>query len=351
MSSGTRIEADTLPADHPLASGVKGRLADRSLAQAALPRRAFGAHKWGVGGLLIIAGSPGFSGAAALCAMAAGRAGAGIVNVAIPHGAASAVTAAAPEAAIVLLPAGDVSGTARRAADLIKHKMEKSRALVVGPGLGDDEAAEALLAALFGSAGSQPVIGFGSRRDGRGDGSAPSGLLFTIDLPMVIDADGLNWLAKQPQWWRLVPERRAVLTPHPAEMARLLGQSVDEVLEDPAQAVRAAAKRWKQTVVLKYGYTAASNGDDVIFAASAPLSLATAGSGDVFAGMIGAFLAQGVEPLEAAGLGIYVGSQAAARVSRSVGTLGTVASDLPLAIAQELAALEGTTGEQGDHNA
>ena len=338
---------ETLPADHPLANGARGRLADSILAQAVLPRRAFGAHKWGVGGLLIIAGSPGFSGAAALCAMAAGRAGAGIINVAIPHGAAGAVTTAVPEAAIVLLPAGDVSGTARRAADLIKAKMTRSKAIVVGPGLGDDEAAEALLAALFGSPAAQQVIGFGSRRDGTGEGgAAPSGLLSMNDLPLVIDADGLNWLAKQPEWWGLVPERRAVLTPHPAEMARLLGQDIDQVLADPVQTVRAAAKQWKQTVVLKYGYTAASDGDDVIFAPSAPRSLATAGSGDVFAGMIGAFLAQGVSPLDAAALAIYIGGQAAGRVGREVGTLGTIASDLPLAIAQELASLEVIVGDQ-----
>lgn len=347
MTIPTQTDTEPLPADHPIMTGAKGRIASRELAQSVLPRRSFGAHKWGVGGLVIIAGSPGFSGAAALCAMAAGRAGAGIINVALPHGAAGAVTSSVPEAAIILLPAGDVSGTARLAAGLMKVKLEKSKALVVGPGLGDDEAAESLLAALFGSAAAQPVIGFGSRREQNGDTVVrSSGLLSETELPMVIDADGLNWLAKQPEWWRLLPERRAVLTPHAGEMARLLGRDVDEIVADPVQTVQAAAKRWKQTVVLKYGYTVASDGDEAIIASSAPRSLATAGTGDVLAGVIGAFLAQGVAPLDAAGLAIYVGGQAAARLGRTVGTLGMIASDLPLAIAKELAVLEAMDGDE-----
>jgi NAD(P)H-hydrate repair Nnr-like enzyme with NAD(P)H-hydrate dehydratase domain len=124
-------------------------------------------------------------------------------------------------------------------------------------------------------------------------------------------------------------------------MSRLLDVPAEEITADPLGTVRTAASRWRQTVVLKYGYTAASDSERSVVAADAPLSLATAGSGDVLAGTIGACLAQGVPPLDAATLAIHVGGRAARRIERRTGTLGLVASDLPLAIAEELAVLEG----------
>jgi ADP-dependent NAD(P)H-hydrate dehydratase / NAD(P)H-hydrate epimerase len=259
------------------------------------------------------------------------------------------VTATVPEAATILLPSGDSPGAGRRAAELIGEKLAKSAAVVVGPGLGEDEAADALLAALFGGGQARPAIGFGptaSSSNGGSAGEAAAGsLLAGSEKPLLIDADGLNWLAKQPGWPKLLPPGRAVLTPHVGEMARLLGATADEVTADPLATVRAAAGEWGQVVVLKYGYTAASDGHQTVVAPEAPRSLATAGSGDVFAGVIGAFLAQGVEPLAAAGLAIYVGTRAARRVERRTGTLGLVASDLPPAIAEELARLEGTASD------
>jgi NAD(P)H-hydrate epimerase len=172
-------------------------------------------------------------------------------------------------------------------------------------------------------------------------------LIGRIEKPVLIDADALNWLAKQPAWWERLPAGRAVLTPHVGEMSRLLDRPAEEIVADPLATARDAARRWRQTVVFKYGFTAASDGERSVVAADAPLSLATAGSGDVFAGAIGAFLAQGVEPLEAAALAIFVGARAARRVERRTGTLGLVASDLPPAIAEELALLEGAEASGG----
>ena len=313
------------------------------MAIAALPRRAAGAHKWGVGGVVIVAGAPGFVGAAALCAMAAGRAGAGIVSVAVPHGLGETITTLVPEAVIILLPTGDSPAIARRACDAIEPWLAKSTALVVGPGLGQDETANALLGSLFGTGASRPALGFaGSAR--AGSESTPIGLLEQTDKPVVIDADGLNWLAKQPRWWERLPAGRAVLTPHVGEMARLLDTGADQVLADPLSIVREAAARWNQTILLKGGFTAVSDGARTLVAADAPPSLATAGSGDVFAGTIGAFLAQGVAPVDAAALAIHVGALAARRVETRTGVLGLIASDLPLAIAEELARLERAAG-------
>ncbi len=322
--------------------GAGDAFIDEAMAREALPRRSFGDHKWGVGGLLIVAGAPGFAGAAALCAQAAGRAGAGIMNVALPRGIAGVVTTAVPEAAMVPLPESDAPGAGRRATELIAKKLEKSAALVIGPGLGEDDAAAVLLRALFGFGGSGRTTGVGFHAGApASEKPAEPGPVIASGKPFLVDADGLNWLAKQERWWEAIPPCRAVLTPHIGEMARLLGTNADEVVSDPVGVVRAAANDWQQVVVLKYGYTAASDGERTVVAADAPLSLASAGTGDVFAGTIGAFLAQGVAPLEAAALAIYVGGRAARRVERTTGTLGLVASDLPLAIAQELAILEG----------
>lgn len=157
---------------------------------------------------------------------------------------------------------------------------------------------------------------------------------------MVIDADGLNWLAEQSDWPALLAPGTSVLTPHPGEMARLLKKEVSEVVADPAAAAREAARRSGQVVVLKYDHTAVSNGDETLLAPAAPLSLASAGTGDVLGGMIASFLSQGVMPFEAAALAVYLGCRAALRVETEVGTLGLVASDLPRAVAQEIARLE-----------
>ena len=137
-----------------------------------------------------------------------------------------------------------------------------------------------------------------------------------------------------------MPKGRLILTPHPGEMARLLGEDeTDAIVADPIGTVEKAAKKFGQTVILKYGYTAASDGDRTVVAEDAPVSLATAGSGDVFAGMIGAFAAQGLEPFDAAALALHVGPRAARRGEQHYGAFGLIASDLPDAIALELATL------------
>jgi NAD(P)H-hydrate epimerase len=123
-------------------------------------------------------------------------------------------------------------------------------------------------------------------------------------------------------------------------MSRLTGKEVDEILSDSVKAARDAAETWGQTVVLKGSTTVIATAEGVVTTIEMPLSLATAGSGDVLCGSIGAFLAQGLSGPDAAALAAFAGSRAAYRLAERVGTLGLVASDLPLAIAEELAILE-----------
>ena len=310
-----------------------------SWAASVLPRREAGAHKWSVGGVVVVAGSPPFAGAAALCCAGAGRSGAGIVSVALPRSIAPVVVGIVPEVTVVILPEGESNSVASRAAEAIGERLGRSAALVVGPGLGDDAASAALLGTLFGFTKVRGAIGFGTSAPGP-DNARLEGTLAKAGKSVVVDADALNWLADQDNWWERVPGQLLVLTPHPGEMARLLKVSADEIVANPALAASEAAARWGQTVVLKGGRTIVASADGAIVAADASPSLATAGSGDVLSGSIGAFLAQGLRGPDAAALAVYAGCRAAERVSEQYGTLGVVASDLPMAIARELRALE-----------
>lgn len=317
-------------------------------AKALLPVRDFGAHKWGVGGLIVVAGSPAYPGAAILTTRAAGRAGAGIVLLASGRGVIGATASAVPEVAHIPLPETDAPGAARRAMEGIEEHLGKAKAVLIGPGLGRDDAAGELLSVLFALGTTRDAerrrhnIGFASPRPASEPETATpstSALFQRDDLTVVVDADALNWLADQGNWWTSLPEGRLVLTPHVGEFAKLTGKTTDEVIADPLGELEAAAKTWKQTVVLKYGYTAASDGTTTVVAEDAPLSLATAGSGDVLAGTIAALVAQGLSGLDAATVALHVGPAAARAVEERVGTLGLIATDLPDAIAARMADL------------
>lgn len=308
-------------------------------AESVLPRRLPGAHKWGVGGVVVVAGSPLYAGAAALCCAAAGRSGAGIVSAALPRSIAATVVGLVPEVTLIVLPEGDSVSVALRAAEAIGERLHRSKAMIVGPGLGTDEAATMLLSAIFGFTRTRAGIGFGSPRSDA-DVTAGGGLLPKADVPVVVDADALNWLAEQGSWWERVPRNRLVLTPHPGEMARLIESDPQSVLTDPIVVAQEAAERWDQTVVLKGGQTVIASPGGTLRSVEATPALATAGSGDVLSGSIGALLAQGLAPEDAAALAVYVGCRAAEQAAAELGTLGVVAGDLPLAIARVLRDLE-----------
>jgi ADP-dependent NAD(P)H-hydrate dehydratase / NAD(P)H-hydrate epimerase len=318
---------------------------DEALAVSLYPERAQNAHKWSAGGVIVVGGSPGYVGAPALAARAAARSGAGVVSVACPRSAIGAIAAIVPEAVFLPMPEGDLGVGGRKAVERIVERLEKSRALVVGSGLGDDDYADAVMAALAAvSAPTTTVRSFGFAAS-RASGSVPASKDSATAVignahPTVLDADALNWLAKRDDWWTSFTPFSCVLTPHPGEMARLLDIEVSAVLADPAGVAADAAKRWQQTVVLKGVPTVVSDGERTLVAPSSPRALATAGSGDVFAGSIGAFLAQGLAPVDAAALAIWIGTQAVERIVGRLGTLGVVAGDLPIAIAEELAVLE-----------
>lgn len=320
-----------------------------ALLRSLLPVRETGAHKGGVGGVMTIAGAPYYPGAALITSRSAGRNGAGIVYLAAPRAVIAMIASAIPEVALVPLPETESTSGARRAIERLDEKQDRVDAYVIGPGLGDDESTGHLLATLFGfdSDVSRSMSGFGFGAPLSSTDNTQS-LFQKTTAPIVLDADGLNWLAKQPDWWERVPAGRLVLTPHPMEAHRLSGLSIDEIVADPASTAQVLARRWRQTVVIKSGFTAVSNGDDVVVSDLAPTSLATAGSGDCFAGAIGAYLSQGCTPLNAVTLAIGVGCRAATELEKTFGTAGVISSDLPDMMAKTVHSLVSMTDAMGE---
>ena len=124
-----------------------------------------------------------------------------------------------PEVTVIILPEGDSVSVAARSVVAIEKRVQQSKSLVIGPGLGDDEATSTLLGMLFGFRRMRGEIGFGSA--GAKSENDSEGVIPRAGKPVVVDADALNWLAGQQAWWERVPAGQLVLTPHAGEMARL----------------------------------------------------------------------------------------------------------------------------------
>ncbi len=311
--------------------GIPPALAEESTLEVAtagmvaglLPARPPDAHKGTFGKAMVVAGSINYTGAAYLAAAAATRVGTGLVTLAIARSLYPALAAKISEATFLLLPQ-DMGVLIPEATKLLRERMGDYDVLLLGPGLGREEETVEFVQQLVGGepAGKKRHIGFvPTTKAARGED--------TSNLPpLVIDADGLNALADAPEWWQSLPPG-TILTPHPGEMARLVGCSAREVQADRVGCAREMAGRWEQVVVLKGAYTliAAPDGQLVINP-FANAGLATAGSGDVLAGVIAGFRAQGLEPAAAAIAGVYIHGLAGELARGQVGEAGMVAGDL-----------------------
>ena len=302
------------PTGRPWPDGAK-RL-DEDLAAGLLPERPARGHKGSFGKLLVIAGSLDYAGAALLVCRAAGRAGVGLVTLAVPESLQPLFAAKVIEATTMGLPEDDVEEVDPEPAlaRILDHEHD---ALVVGPGLRPGLATAELVRELITLPGEHPP-------------------------PIVLDAEALRSLATMDGWWA-GDRRPGVLTPHAGEFARLrAGSGVDpatdgDLVDDDAARVKAArdaAVAWQQVVVLKGArtVTAAPDGEVVVATFENP-ALATGGTGDILAGVIGALLAQGLEPFDAARLGVYLHGAAGDIARERYGDAGLLASDLPEAIA------------------
>jgi NAD(P)H-hydrate repair Nnr-like enzyme with NAD(P)H-hydrate dehydratase domain len=291
-----------------------------------LPPRPRHAHKGTFGEALIVAGSPNYTGAAYLASAAATRVGAGLVTLCLAQSLHPILASKLTEVTFLLLP-HDLGALVPEATKLLEEKLSDYDALLVGPGLGSEDSTVEFVRLLLGAEGEGARRGIGFLV-GRGEEEPAREEKVKKLPPLVIDADGLNALARTPRWWESLPVQ-GILTPHPGEMSRLMDCSIDEVEADRIGATQRAAQQWKQVVILKGAHSiiAAPDGRVAISPFANP-GLATAGTGDVLAGSIVGFLAQGLSLYEAAIAGVYLHGAAGEMATAALGNAGTVAGDL-----------------------
>ncbi|HSI04289.1 MAG: NAD(P)H-hydrate dehydratase [Myxococcota bacterium] len=282
--------------------GIVGRVIDRGDGPSLLRRRDGSAHKGTFGRVVAVAGAPHTPGAALLALAGALRAGAGNVTWAADAESVHHAHGLAPEVMLRLR-----AGAATDA--WVASILERANSLVIGPGLGEGPEATDLVAAL----------------------------LAASTVPVCLDADGLNIVAKSPALWERI-QAPLVLTPHPKEMARMVGVTVDDVQRDRvAMALQLSVAR-QCTVVLKGAGTviADSDGAVTILSAGNP-GMAVGGSGDVLAGVVGALLANGLAPAEAAQAGALLHACAGDVAAERHGQAGLRPSDIVEAMGEVLA--------------
>lgn len=287
----------------PPAGGPPARIDPRWVA-ARLPQRSPRAHKGTFGRLLVVAGSLEYGGAALLTGLGAARAGAGVVTIATAESVALRLIGQVPELTMMLLSEEAPGLIAPAGWRRLAGEAAGYQAVVIGPGLGRHPATLRRVRSLVAE----------------------------LRIPAVIDADGLNALAQADRWWRGLTAP-LVLTPHPAEFARLVRSGGDGPPSDDeavrAEAAREAAARWGQVVVLKGANTVvAAPGGQVLVSDVATAALATAGSGDVLAGALGALLAAGMEPFDAAACAVAVHGVAGQFAEERVGPSGVLAREI-----------------------
>jgi len=268
-----------------------------------LPARPVTAHKGTFGRLLVVAGSLEYAGAALLTGLGAARAGAGLVSLAVPESLGMRLLGTVPELTTILLPEEAPGLLAPAGWRRLASEAPAYDALAIGPGLGRQPATQRRIRSFLGE----------------------------LTRPAVVDADALNALAEVDRWWRSL-SAPMVLTPHPGEFARLASAQGDAPGSDDAaraDAARDAAIRWGRVVVLKGARSVIASPDGIVLRSDvATPALATAGSGDVLTGVIGAYLAAGLEPLDAAGCGVAVHGAAGVLAEDRVGSAGVIARDI-----------------------
>ena len=265
------------------AAELRTNLTTSADAEVMLPARGANMHKGDAGRLLVIAGSVGMSGAAAMAALAATRAGAGLVTIACPESLNDILEVKCTEVMTRPMPETAARSLALEGEDAIVEFAAGMDAVALGPGLSRHEATAEL-----------------ARR-----------LAARIELPMLIDADGLNAFAGRAEELRERPAP-TVLTPHPGEFARLSGREVGAIEADRPRSARELAERTGCVVLLKgAGTVIADPGGEVWINPTGNEGLACGGSGDVLSGIVGAFLAGGSGALHAAVAGAYYHGRAA----------------------------------------
>lgn len=289
-------------------------LMEMSDVQAVMPARASTTHKYTAGKVFVLAGSTGYTGAAALTARAALRAGAGAVVLGTPSSVYPILARAVTEAIVVPMPSTPAGSLSAEAESAVLERMEWADVCVVGPGLSRNSETSALIRSVL------------TRARGR----------------IVADADALTILAKDGS--KVVKRSSAdfVLTPHTGEASRLLGIPAGEIEEQRVDIARDAARSFQATIVLKGAPTATASPDGTVFLNSTGNpGMATVGAGDVLAGMLGGLWAQGMERPAAAWAGVYLHGLAGDLAASRLGQKSLLAGDLIDALPDAFRRVEG----------
>ena len=302
-----------IPADLPELQRLQSVVVDGALAASRLPHRPLDGHKGTFGKVMLAVGSANYIGAAALAGESACRSGAGLVTIASTRSNIGIVAGRLREP--TWLPLADTDGAIdESASEPLAEAAQGYSALLIGCGLGLHDSTRAFVWRLLHAA---PLP------------------------PLVVDADALNALSDRPEWWRQLPQE-SIITPHSGEMARLTGLSMDDINADRWRVARDFAEAWGQIVVLKGAHTlvAAPDGRTSVIPFKTN-ALATAGTGDVLAGLIAGLRAQGASAYDSARLGAYVhalaGTIAAQRIQSG---RAVIAGDLLAAIGAAFHQLE-----------
>lgn len=313
-----------IPPEAVSRAGLQGETLDRRIMHL-LKKRKTPAHKGNFGHLLVLAGSGGKTGAAILSGLAALRAGTGLVTLAVPHELNPIFEASLVEAMTIPLP-HSATCLSIDDYDLLRDRLRGKDALVIGPGIGTAAKTRELVLRLY--------------RE--------------LDLPMVVDADGLNILAMAPDRIAKPPAPR-ILTPHPGEMARLAGLTSGEIQADRLRAAcrfaagTGAAVDNGVTLVLKGAGTIICDPDGswAVNTTGNP-GMAAGGMGDVLSGLVGGLLAQGYSPAAASRLGVYLHGLTADRLAQER-SFGYLASEVAAAIPDVITMFFKQESQQGSY--
>ncbi len=296
-----------------LAEQISTELITEGWARSVLPKRPHVANKGSFGRVLVVAGSINYIGAAYLACSGAIRVGAGLVTLATAASLQPILASKLTEVTYLPLPESRLGIISSRAAKLIHQELDHYNVLLMGCGLGQNQSVVSFIKATL--LESKPA-----------------------SSSLVLDADALNTLADIPNWWQQLTDD-AILTPHPGEMSRLAGITIEEVQSNRIGIAQKMAQEWHKTIVLKGAYTVLATPDgQVRISPVANPGLASAGTGDILTGVIAGLLAQGLNSSEAAACGVHLHAEAGEMVKGELGDAGMIASDLlpalPLVIKQ-----------------
>ncbi len=290
----------SIPPELAESKGIKKFLTTPEIIKGMMPARQPDAHKGSFGRVLVVGGSEGLSGAVAMASTAALKAGAGLVTLGVPAGLHGLMEVKLTEVMTKPLPETEDVSISEDALPAVIRLLGPADVLAIGPGLSTNESTVRFM----------------------------RGLLPQLKKTAVIDADGLNALVGATELLNSCPAD-LVLTPHPGEMARLMGIKTDEVQNNRVEVAMEAAAKWNAVVVLKGARTVTAGPDGTVYVnPTGNPGMATGGTGDVLTGIIAGLLGQGLSPIEAAAAGVYFHGLAGDLAAEQKGLISLVAGDL-----------------------